>query len=278
MKNLEKICKDIEINFIIKYIVMGKFKVWDRVKIVKEWNWNCSEKPVWYEFNIEEIYNHHQIFYREHKWISTWVQECLLELVHPLDATNATPMTLWTGINTWDYSYDLWDISWSYSNTKWCLDDIDDKILDEIIEKYWDKIKEKMWVLDVKNYMQYFNNEIWLQDYQEKMLDNILKPNNKQMNKLQEKLFDRFLKSNETKIIETTEKLEEKLELLNNIYLFLNSRKDEIKKAKSNLEDSFERQDKDLIKTYTKEWNELLNKLDDPLYEQLLTIVESLKE
>lgn len=257
MKNLEKICKDIEINFIIKYIVMGKFKVWDRVKIVEEWSWNCSGKPVWYEFNIEEIHKWDRIFYREHKLIGTWVEECLLELVHP---------------------YDLWDISWSYSNTKWCLDDIEDKILDEIIEKYWDKIKEKMWVLDVKNYMQYFNNEIWLQDYQEKILDKFLQTNNKQMNKLQEKLFDRFLKSNETKIIETTEKLEEKLELLNNIYLFLNSRKDEIKNAKSNLEESFERQDKDLIKTYTKEWNELLKKLDDPLYEQLLTIVESLKE
>lgn len=277
MKNLEKIYKDIEINFIINYIVMGKFKVWDRVIIARDWSDNHSWHIAWYTFVIEEvkIFDNWNIFYREREWISEWVKENLLELVNPLGTTwDVTPTTLWTGIGIGDCLYGSWDISWNYSNTKWCLDNIDDKILDEIIEKYWDKIKEKMWVLDVKNYIEYFDNQIWSQDYQDKLLQT----NNKQMNKLQEKLFDRFLKSNETKIIETTEKLEEKLELLNNIYLFLNSRKDEIKKAKSNLEESFERQDKDYIKTYTKEWNELLKKLDDPLYEQILTIVESLKD
>lgn len=95
---------------------------------------------------------------------------------------------------------------------------------------------------------------------------------------LSQEIFDRFLKSNKTKVIEAVEKAESIQNEITPLLKPFNELAVELATNKKNLERAFDNQDKERIKFYLKELQEINSIFDDKLFDQLKTILKAINK
>jgi hypothetical protein len=98
------------------------------------------------------------------------------------------------------------------------------------------------------------------------------------MTTLSQEIFDRFLKSNKTKVIEAVERAETIIEEVSPLLKPFNELSLELITTKKNLEKAFDEQNKEQIKFYLKELQEINSIYDDKLFDQFKTVLKAINK
>lgn len=201
---------------------MNTFKVWDKVRLIKDWWDNHSSFGVWDTFIIEEVACSEKEFLRPTKWEPTWVHYTYCELVEEFK--------VWNLIKSWDNVYKVTnDTNVAFNIRTWIKFEInnksnfqlyEDKKLAEIVNYYFDNDwNEKLrQALNVKGNLS--------TDVQ----TNILLTNNNTMEKLNKLRADKFF-ANEKNLV-AIESLDT---LLNDSVQLIVDTENELKKTKEKL-------------------------------------------
>lgn len=100
----------------------------------------------------------------------------------------------------------------------------------------------------------------------------------KPMTTLAQEIFDRFLKTNKTKVIETVERANTIIEEVTPLLKPFNELSLELMITKKTLEAAFDDQNKEEIKLYLKELQEINSIYNDKLFDQLKTILKAINK